>query len=111
MICLRHSCRQSQASPAGVRELSVQLACSLRPAAWQQWHHQYGGWDQQQQPPVPPAPAERPKPDDPYNLFEGPLNQLVEHTRKVEEDQEKLLEESEEMWESIEESRWWQPDQ
>merc|ERR1712098_560929 len=71
-------------------------------AAWQQWHHQYGGWDQQQQPPVPPAPAERPKPDDPYNLFEGPLNQLVEHTRKVEEDQEKLLEESEEMWESIE---------
>lgn len=87
-------------------------------AAWQQWQSQYSAWEQHQQsnggpqPPQPPAPAEKTKADDPYSLLAGPLNQLVEHTRKkteVLEDPSGWLEESEEMWESIEESRWWQP--
>jgi len=90
-------------------------------AAWQQWQQQYSTWEQHQnsnganggpQPPPPPTPTEKPKADDPYSLLTGPLSQLVEHTRKktkAEQDQTGLLEETEEMWESIEESRWWQP--
>jgi len=88
-------------------------------AAWQQWQQQYSAWEQHQPsqsapngsgPPPPPTPAEKAKPDDPFNMFEGPLNQLVEHSKKVkaEDNGSKWLEESEEMWESIEESRWWQ---
>ena len=66
-------------------------------AAWQQWQQQYAAWEQHQQqegagqggpgdqpqPPAPPPPKESNKPADPYNLFEGPLTQLVEHTRSV----------------------------
>lgn len=87
-------------------------------AAWQQWQHQYSSWEQNQQsngggqPPAPPAPPEKTKAEDPYSLLTGPLNQLVEHTRKKKaavEDQAGWLGETEEMWESIEESRWWQP--
>ena len=88
-------------------------------AAWQQWQSQYSAWEQHQQgnggqggpqPPAPPPPAEKTKAADPYSLLTGPLNQLVEHTRKkVEKDESGWLEETEEMWESIEESRWWQP--
>ena len=73
-------------------------------AAWQQWQSQYSAWEQHQQsnggpqPPQPPAPAEKTKADDPYSLLAGPLNQLVEHTRKkteVLEDPSGWLEESE----------------
>ena len=84
-------------------------------AQWQQWQQQYAAWDQHQQavnggphPPAPPTPADK-KADDPHDMFVGPLNQLVEHTRRLEQETEKWLEESEELWESIDESRWWQP--
>jgi len=85
-------------------------------AQWQQWQQQYAAWDQHQQavnggphPPAPPTPADKMKADDPHDMFVGPLNQLVEHTRTLEQETEKWLEESEELWESIDESRWWQP--
>ena len=89
-------------------------------AAWQQWQTQYSAWEQQQQnsggpqPPAPPPPAEKTKVEDPFSLLTGPLNQLVEHTRsskktKGEAEEADWLGETEEMWESIEESRWWQP--
>ena len=89
-------------------------------AAWQQWQSQYSAWEQHQQtnggpqPPAPPPPAEKTKAADPFSLLNGPLNQLVEHTRtrkktETEKEESEWLEETEEMWESIEESRWWQP--
>ena len=90
-------------------------------AAWQQWQQQYWEQSQQQsnggggggggppQPPAPPAPAEKTKAEDPHSLLVGPLNQLVEHTRKPDTSSTSWLAETEEMWESIEESRWWQP--
>jgi len=93
-------------------------------AAWQQWQQQYAAWEQGQQqqqqqqngeggpqPPQPPAPApEAAKPADPYNLFEGPLNQLVEHSRKIDVKKENAawLEKNGELWSSLEESCWWQ---
>ena len=67
------------------------------------------------QPGQPPQPSQQQpeaasKPADPYNLFEGPLSQLVEHTKKidVEEENRRYLEKSGELWESLEESGWWQ---
>ena len=43
-------------------------------------------------------------------LFRSPLTQLVEHTKKVdvEEENKAWLERSQELWESMEESGWWQ---
>merc|ERR1719284_12939 len=92
-------------------------------AAWQQWQQQYAAWEQHQQqagagpggpgdqpqPPAPPPPKESNKPADPYNLFEGPLTQLVEHTRSVDvkEENNKWLEANSELWSSLEESAWW----
>jgi len=104
-------------------------------AAWQQWQQQYAAWEQHNQqnggppptapngengqpgagpqPPAPPPPAEKAKPADPYNMLEGPLTQLVEHTKPVDTKKEnkKWLEESQEMWSSVEESCWWDPSQ
>jgi len=106
-------------------------------AAWQQWQQQYAAWEQHNQqnggnggpppsqngenghpgagpqPPAPPPPAEKAKPADPYNMFEGPLTQLVEHTKSVDikSENKKWLEESQEMWSSVEESCWWDPSQ
>merc|ERR1719188_2468284 len=92
-------------------------------AAWQQWQQQYSAWQQHQeqqqpgqqqqgeggpQPPAPPPP-DKAKTADPYNMLEGPLNQLVEHTRKIDvkEENKKYLEANNELWDSMEESCWW----
>jgi len=94
-------------------------------AAWQQWQQQYAAWQQHQpqngeagappgapgQPPAPPPPQAKSKPDDPYSLTEGPLTQLVEHTRKVDtkEENRRWVEASQELWASVAESGWWDP--
>ena len=92
-------------------------------AAWQQWQQQYSAWQQHQeqqqpgqqqqgeggpQPPAPPPP-DKAKTADPYNMLEGPINQLVEHTRKIDvkEENKKYLEANNELWDSMEESCWW----
>jgi len=91
-------------------------------AAWQQWQQQYSAWQQHQeqqqpgqqpgeggpQPPAPPPP-DKAKAADPNNMLEGPLNQLVEHTRKIDvrEENKKYLEANNELWDSMEESCWW----
>ena len=98
-------------------------------AAWQQWQQQYAAWEQHQQatgaapghngdsagggpqPPAPPPPAAKAKPADPYNMLEGPLTQLVEHTRAVDTKSEnkKWVEQSQELWTSVQDSGWWDP--
>lgn len=85
-------------------------------AAWQQYQQQYAAWEQQQAqqaaaPPGPPAPppSDKPKKSDPNSLFEGPLSQLVEHKKvlDVKELNKEWLENSEDLWSSMEESGWW----
>jgi len=97
-------------------------------AAWQQWQQQYAAWEQQQQQAAPtpaqasnapssapssaPPPPERVRNPDPHSWTEGPLNQLIPHTRetKLAETNNKYLQQSEEIWTSLEESFWSKPD-
>lgn len=93
-------------------------------AAWQQWQQQYSAWQQHQgqqpgqpgpggeggaQPPAPPPPKENcvTRAVDSISMLEGPLNQLVEHTRRNEQGNREYLEANTELWHAMEESCWW----
>ena len=101
----------------------IMMFCSQY-AAWQQWQQQYSAWQQHQgqqpgqpgpggeggaQPPAPPPPKENcvTRAVDSISMLEGPLNQLVEHTRRNEQGNREYLEANTELWHAMEESCWW----